>query len=105
MCGCAAGWTPPPLAFPIIWSTIGLLRAASSVMIWDTTGSGIALPLVAMAFHLSVGDCWNHIKNVERREGELRLSVLLTTLLALNYNAQDCNKQPSIWTHLRLSMN
>ena len=31
-------WTPPPLAFPIIWSTIAILRAVSTAMVFQTTG-------------------------------------------------------------------
>ena len=32
-------WTPPPLAFPIIWSTIAVLRAVSTALVFQTTGT------------------------------------------------------------------
>jgi len=63
-------WMPPPVTFPIVWSTIGLLRGISSVMVWEACGrDATALPLVVFCLHLAVGDCWNHINNVERRAG------------------------------------
>jgi hypothetical protein len=31
-------WMPPPLAFPVIWTTIAVLRAVSSVVVFGTTG-------------------------------------------------------------------
>jgi tryptophan-rich sensory protein len=31
-------WMPPPLAFPIVWSTIGVLRTVAAVMIWEAVG-------------------------------------------------------------------
>ena len=31
-------WTPPGFAFPIIWITISLLRAASSTLVWRACG-------------------------------------------------------------------
>jgi tryptophan-rich sensory protein len=42
-------WTPPPLAFPIIWSTIGLLRASSATVVWRATGRKLcSWPLLAL---------------------------------------------------------
>ena len=32
-------WTPPPLAFPVIWSTIAILRAVSTALVFQTTGT------------------------------------------------------------------
>ncbi|EKX47374.1 hypothetical protein GUITHDRAFT_69647 [Guillardia theta CCMP2712] len=63
-------WTPPPIVFPIVWSTIGILRTVSSVVVWEAVGRQmLVLPLIAMMTHLSIGDTWNNINNVERRKG------------------------------------
>lgn len=60
-------WCPPPVAFPIVWSTIGLLRCVSAVMVWEACGRDtLALPLIVFCAHLATGDCWNHI-NVRGR--------------------------------------
>ncbi|KAJ9520005.1 hypothetical protein QJQ45_029953, partial [Haematococcus lacustris] len=77
-------WMPPPLTFPIVWSSIGLLRCASSVMVWEAVGrDALALPLLVMMLHLAVGDCWNHINNVERRLGVAVPGVLCCLASAL----------------------
>lgn len=79
-------WQPKPIVFPIVWSTIALLRTISSVIIWQTTGSLISFPLLCIMAHLSIGDTWNTINNVEQRLGTavlgvqfVYLSVLFTT--------------------------
>ena len=77
-------WMPPPLAFPIIWSTIALLRAASSVAIFVHVGS-LDVPAVhAMLLHLAVGDTWNSINNVERRLGVAVVGVGCVLLSVYN---------------------
>jgi tryptophan-rich sensory protein len=68
-------WQPPPLAFPIIWSTIGLLRTISGGMITVTTGTLLCKPLFMFMLHLSCGDTWNTINNVEGRLGTAALTV------------------------------
>jgi tryptophan-rich sensory protein len=68
-------WMPPPKAFPIIWSTIGLLRTVSSVLIWQTTDSLLSIPLLSLILHLCIGDTWNTINNVENRLGTAFLGV------------------------------
>ena len=68
-------WTPPPLAFPLIWSTIALLRTISTVMIFQTTGTLLSKPIFALMAHLSIGDTWNTINNVEKRLGTAVLGV------------------------------
>jgi tryptophan-rich sensory protein len=70
-------WTPPGIAFPIIWSTISLLRATSALLSWRACGRSLfCAPLLALALHLSVGDTWNCVTNVERRLGTSALGVL-----------------------------
>ena len=69
-------WMPPPLAFPIIWSTIALLRAGSTAVVFGALGGTLNHPAVfAMLTHLAVGDTWNAINNVERRLGTACLGV------------------------------
>lgn len=61
---------PPPLAFPIIWTTIGLLRTVSSVLLFRHMGFQLVqTPILALMLHLSIGDTWNTINNVEKRLG------------------------------------
>ena len=68
-------WQPKPVVFPIVWSTIAILRTISSVLIWKTTGSLISYPLLCIMAHLSIGDTWNTINNVEQRLGTAVLGV------------------------------
>jgi len=69
-------WTPPGIAFPIIWSTITLLRTISATMVWVACGKTFTcVPLLALMAHLSMGDTWNSITNAERRLGVSFLAV------------------------------
>jgi len=65
------GWTPPGVTFPIMWVLIvGPLRAFSSCLVWEATGQHLLCPtLLCLMLHLSIGDTWNTINNVERRLG------------------------------------
>ena len=47
------GWMPPPLAFPIIWTTIAVLRTVSATMVYNATGTLLAPALVALCGHLA----------------------------------------------------
>lgn len=76
-------WTPPPLAFPVIWSTIALLRTFSTVFIFQTTGTLLCKPIFALMMHLSIGDTWNTINNVEKRLGTAVLGVSFVWASAL----------------------
>lgn len=63
-------WTPPGIVFPIVWLLlIGPLRAVTSSMIYKTTGSYANKAILSLMLHLSIGDVWNTINNVERRYG------------------------------------
>lgn len=77
-------WMPPPLAFPIIWSTIALLRAASSVVVFTAVGTLNNPAVFAMLLHLAVGDTWNSINNVERRLGTAVLGVCAVLVSVYN---------------------
>lgn len=80
-------WQPQPIVFPIVWSTIAILRTISSVLIWRTTGSLLAIPLLFMYAHLCIGDTWNTINNVEQRLGTAVLGVqfVYASVLATTY--------------------
>ncbi|CAG9461015.1 unnamed protein product [Pedinophyceae sp. YPF-701] len=69
-------WQPPPVVFPIVWSTIAVLRAASATMIWQANDALLCVPIMAFMLHLAIGDTWNHINNVELRKGGAALGVL-----------------------------
>jgi len=65
------GWTPPGVTFPIMWVlVVGPLRAYSSTLVWEATGGHLLDPvLLCIMLHLSIGDTWNCVNNVERRLG------------------------------------
>ena len=77
-------WTPPGVVFPIMWLLIiGPLRAAAATMIYfqQSPVSSFANPvLMTLLLHLSVGDIWNTINNVERRYGTSVPGVALVWL-------------------------
>ena len=62
-------WQPPPKAFPLIWITIAFLRTISTTLLFLHEGTLLSLPISIMFLHLSIGDTWNTINNVERRLG------------------------------------
>lgn len=104
-------WTPPGFIFPIVWTTIGILRTVSSMLIWEASSyilhfrralvisrhSHLALrmssclqacgrqmvvvPLIAMMTHLAIGDTWNCINNVEQRKGTAVAGVAFGKML------------------------
>ena len=76
---------PPGIAFPIIWTSIAVLRAASSVVVFNALGGTLNHPAIfAMFLHLSVGDTWNNINNVEKRLGTAVLGVGCVLLSVYN---------------------
>ena len=75
------GWAPPPLAFPIIWLSIGVLRVISSYLVWQALGQTyLTLPLVIFMMHLALGDTWNTVFTVEGRLGAAVPIVLVGPL-------------------------
>lgn len=71
-------WAPPPLAFPIVWMTIALLRVISSLLVWQEMNQKFfVLPLIVFVIHLALGDTWNTIFTVERRLGAAVPVVIL----------------------------
>lgn len=77
-------WMPPPLAFPIVWTAITVLRTISSVLIFNAAGTILCKPIFALALHLSIGDTWNTINNQERRLGTSAVGVLFVLASVLN---------------------
>ena len=74
-------FTPPGFVFPIVWLLIiGPIRAATSCMIYNKLGYYASVPLLALMLHLSIGDVWNTINNVERRYGASVMGVLCVWL-------------------------
>lgn len=80
-------WMPPTYIFPIVWSIITILRSVSSVMIFNTLGKSLVnLPIAFLMWHLSTGDIWNAINNIDRRRGSSQIFVKLVWLSALLTN-------------------
>ena len=76
-------WTPPRLVFPIVWSTIAVLRGTSSAMVWAASGERLfCWPLAVFCLHLCVGDVWNFVNNVENDRGVAVPGVFLCLLSA-----------------------
>ena len=75
-------WTPPGFIFPIVWLlVIGPIRAITSSLIYTSTGRYACWPIMSLLLHLSIGDVWNTINNVERRYG---VSFEVVTLVWLS---------------------
>jgi tryptophan-rich sensory protein len=63
-------WAPPPLAFPIVWMSIAVLRVISAYLIWSASNHNfLCLPLILFVIHLALGDTWNTVFTVEGRLG------------------------------------
>lgn len=77
-------WQPPVAVFPIVWSTITVLRATSAMTIFDHTQTLLTQPLFALILNLSIGDTWNTINNVEQRLGTSAL-VSPMVLMSASY--------------------
>lgn len=78
------GWAPPPLAFPIVWMSIAVLRITSAYLVWSALGqSFLVWPLVIYVIHLSLGDTWNTIFTVEGRLGAAVPMVIVGPLLSV----------------------
>lgn len=77
-------WAPPPLAFPIVWMSIAVLRITSAYLVWSTLDQTfLCWPLVLYVVHLSLGDTWNTIFTVEGRLGAAVPMVLMGPLLSV----------------------
>ena len=80
-------WMPPTYVFTIVWSIITVLRSVSSVIIFNTLGKSLVnMPIAFLIWHLSTGDIWNAINNLDRRRGSSQFFVKLVWLSALLTN-------------------
>jgi len=78
-------WTPPGFVFPIVWLLlIGPLRAVTSAMVIHASGQYTTPALLSLMLHLSIGDVWNTINNVERRYGTSVLGIFFVWTSAAN---------------------
>ncbi len=78
------GWAPPPLAFPIVWMSIAVLRVVSAYLVWSAMGQTfLSWPLMLYVAHLSLGDTWNTIFTVEGRLGAAVPMVIVGPLLSV----------------------
>lgn len=78
------GWALPPLAFPIVWMSIAVLRVVSAYLVWSAMGQTFLIwPLILYVAHLSLGDTWNTIFTVEGRLGAAVPMVMVGPLLSV----------------------
>lgn len=78
-------WTPPGVVFPIMWLLIiAPLRATSSMMLVNSLGGYLSLPLMSLMLHLTCGDVWNTINNTEKRFGTSVLAISTVYASALH---------------------
>ncbi len=77
-------WAPPPLAFPLVWMTIAVLRVISSYLIWSHCNHNfLTLHLIIFVIHLAVGDTWNTVFTVEGRLGFAVPVVIIGPLMSV----------------------
>lgn len=50
-------WTPPPIAFPIVWTTLYLMIAAAGWLVWRE--AGMSAPLAAWAVQIVLNAMWS----------------------------------------------
>lgn len=82
-------WFPPGVIFPIMWIlVIGPIRAYSSALVYDATGEFLNVATLSFLLHLTVGDVWNTINNVEKRLGAAATGVVFVILSAANASYQ-----------------
>jgi benzodiazapine receptor len=98
-------WTPPGVFFPIMWLLIiGPIRAYSASLVYETTGSYACAAILAFMLHLTVGDIWNTVNNVEKRVGAAAGGVLCVLLSAINAAYQYYQAEPFAGNMLGLTI-
>jgi len=77
-----ASWTPPGIAFVFGWPLLTFgLRAVTAAMVVEASGGRYASrAIMSLMLHLSIGNLWNTVNNVEDRLG---VSVVLINVLWL----------------------
>jgi len=76
-------WTPPNLAFPIVWTTLFLMNAVSGWLVWEKAGAA-ALPAFAVyALSLALNAGWSALFfGAKRMDAALVEVVLLFASIA-----------------------
>ncbi|MDA9766729.1 tryptophan-rich sensory protein, partial [bacterium] len=77
-------WTPPAIVFPLVWISMGFLRALSTMLVFAQTGVVTHPAILSLVAHLSIGDTWNSINNVEKKLGVAAVGVLFVVGSAYN---------------------
>jgi benzodiazapine receptor len=54
-------WTPPNIAFPIVWGILKILQTTALVIAWRAGGRKLTLSIGLFLIHLCIGDVWNRI--------------------------------------------
>jgi tryptophan-rich sensory protein len=67
---------------------MGFLRSLSTMLVFATTGTLLHPAIFALVAHLSIGDTWNSINNVEKKLGVASVAVLFVVSSAYNVVAQ-----------------
>ena len=88
-------WTPPAVVFPLVWISMGFLRSLSTMLVFAATGTVTHPAILAFVAHLSIGDTWNSINNVEKRLGVAAVGVLFVVSSAYNVVYQYYNVLPT----------
>lgn len=54
-------WTPPNLAFPIVWSSLFLANAVAGWLVWQTAGLAALPALVLYVLSLGLNAAWSYL--------------------------------------------
>ncbi|WP_213271174.1 TspO/MBR family protein [Hyphomonas sp.] len=54
-------WTPPNWAFPVVWSILFLMNAASGWLVWQTAGPAASGPLGLYVLSLVLNASWSAV--------------------------------------------
>jgi translocator protein len=77
-------WTPPNLAFPIVWSTLFLANAVAGWLVWEAAGVAALPALVLYVVSLALNAGWSFVFFGLRR---MRLALAEVALLWLSIAA------------------
>jgi tryptophan-rich sensory protein len=53
-------WTPPPIVFPIVWTTLYLLMGLASARVAESVGL-VSIPILIYAFQLLLNISWTPV--------------------------------------------
>lgn len=69
-------WTPPNLAFPIVWTVLFLLNAVAGWRVWEAAGADAAGPLAIYGTSLLLNAAWSALFFGARRMRAALIEVL-----------------------------